>query len=59
MTKTYICSECGQEVNGYKDQCPYCKVSSDNLIENIYGSYDHGEEYINDHKHEWIDDNNE
>ena len=40
MTKAYICSQCGQEVNKYKDQCPYCKVSGDNYVEKLYGSYD-------------------
>ena len=34
--RSYICSECGQEMTKYKDQCPYCKVS-DSLVENSYG----------------------
>ena len=38
--KTYICSQCGQESKKYRDQCPHCKTSGDNYVENIYGGYD-------------------
>jgi len=40
MTKSYVCGACGQEVNKYKDQCPYCKASGDNLVANPWGMGD-------------------
>jgi hypothetical protein len=36
MTKIFICGACGQEMRGFKDQCPFCKVSGDNLVEKLY-----------------------
>ena len=46
MTKTYVCSICGQEMKGYRDQCPYCKELGDNLVESNYG-IDSNEDYFN------------
>ena len=51
MKKMYLCSECGQDIHGYKDQCPYCKTT-DSLIAKEWGStleeYEDIEEYAED-----------
>ena len=47
MTKIYICSVCGQDINRYKDQCPYCKASGDNLIESNYNIQYNDEDFFN------------
>ena len=53
MSKSYICGVCGQEVNKYKDQCPYCKADGENLIEMSYSSEYAEEEYFIDEEYDY------
>lgn len=55
MSKIYICKECGQETDQYKDGCPYCGASKENLIYSMYG-HDHNDWYISDADDNYLDE---